>query len=213
MIGSLLRSPPGLPVALAASLALHGLAMALPVQNALSVIAPLRGGMPGFSVTLPKVTAGDGLPAQEFRSSPPEPIHPFPEATAESRLFADPSLPPETGIPAEPDPIPIDAYRRRSELTAPARPLAEPEFPQPEGSPNGHAVLTILVDDNGAVDAVVLNETTLPQDYLQQLRESILSMRFAPGQIDSKPVKSRFVVEITLSPLPEIIGQTSGMAP
>jgi hypothetical protein len=58
---------------------------------------------------------------------------------------------------------------------------------------------------DGTVDAVQPGKSTLPPDYVNELKASFSSMKFEPGMLHGKHVKSRFEVEVSAMFAPEII--------
>lgn len=96
-------------------------------------------------------------------------------------------------------------YYPRSELTTPAKLLVEPELPQPIEQQEGIATFTLLIGEDGAVDTVLAGESTLPPEYLDRLKVFFSSIKFEPGLIDEKPVRSRFEIEVSTSYATEII--------
>lgn len=107
-------------------------------------------------------------------------------------------------------PVPsISAYYPRNELSVPARPLAIDDLPQPSEPLDGYAELTLLLGENGSVDAVLTTESSFPPDYFRLLEKFFSNMKFQPGLIDGIPQKSRFVVEVSTSRLPVILESSS----
>ena len=107
-------------------------------------------------------------------------------------------------------PIPqIGTYYPRNELSVPALPLANDELPQPDEPLDGYAELTLLLGENGSVDAVLTTKSSFPPDYFRQLEKFFSNMKFQPGLIEGIPQKSRFVIEVSTSRLPEILESNS----
>lgn len=115
------------------------------------------------------------------------------------------SLAPEIRSFVHPTQVPASVYYRQSKLTAPAIPVVEPEIPQPVEQLEGIAELTLLIGEDGVVDAVLQGKSTWPSDYLNQLQEFFSKMKFQPGMIYGKQAKSRFEIEVSATYTPEII--------
>ena len=109
----------------------------------------------------------------------------------------------KTFVPQKP--LFSDMYFRQSELASPASPLSEPAIPQPAEQLDGIAELTLLIGADGTVDAVQPGKSTLPRDYVNELKAFFLGMKFQPGMLHGIHVKSRFVVEVSATFAPEII--------
>lgn len=130
-------------------------------------------------------------PERSHEASQPFPLAPNAEPASESSL-------PQIG-----------AYLHRRELTVPTQPLSADDLPQPDQALDGSAELTLLVGESGSVDAVLTVRSSFPPDYLKQIEEFFSTMRFRPGTIDGVPQKSRFLIEISASRVPEVLESRS----
>lgn len=193
-----------LRIACIGSLALHLLAIVVTDHRTAFTALPHRAAN-GAVITLQ-------LANTSARSSQEDSLQPtqtdYPQAPRVSETIASPgSDPAASGFNDSrfPSPAPATDYYHRTALTAPARPLAEPDFPQPDEQLEGAAELTLLVGEDGQVDAVLAGTSTLPPDYLSRIEEYILKMKFEPGTWHGEAVKSRFKIEISTTYTPEII--------
>lgn len=125
-------------------------------------------------------------------------------ATAKALVPAE-SEPPKPAIPVGTETA-RDPYYGFSQLSTPVRLLGDPQLPlPPEAVIEGKVAITVLINEQGIPDTFVIGESSLPLEYAQELGEVFSKLRFQPGEIDNKPVKSQFVVEINISPTMETI--------
>ncbi|MFZ6767724.1 energy transducer TonB [Undibacterium sp. Di26W] len=59
--------------------------------------------------------------------------------------------------------------------------------------------LRVLVNENGDVDDIEIEESKLSAEATRLVKEQFLKMKFAPGMIGDVAVKSQFVIEVSLS--------------
>lgn len=99
----------------------------------------------------------------------------------------------------------FEDYVARSLLTLPPNALA-PVMVQPPpgdfGATRLVGVLSLYIDDEGAVRHVEGNEPLLPALLEQAAREAFMATRFAPGEVDGRPVKTRIQVEVVFDNTP-----------
>jgi hypothetical protein len=197
--------PAGLRKAFWLSLAVHALILSgVGAPHLFPRVRHVLAGNPGISVRLPAQFVGKEPSAQATRShAPSEWARHFRDATAASRIGANPlAAANDSNLTAEPAPT---DYRRQSDLTIPAQPTRNPELPPADREHTGRAQLTLLIGEDGRVDAVLAGESTVSADYLNQLRLAFLDMEFEPGYVEGRVARARLVIEVTLTPVPEII--------
>jgi protein TonB len=84
------------------------------------------------------------------------------------------------------------------------RPLAavRPAYPDQgaQATAKGEVTLELLIDENGRVHAADVVRA-VPEGYFEAAAMSAFqAARFAPGQKDGRPVRSRVVVKVVFSP-------------
>jgi len=65
------------------------------------------------------------------------------------------------------------------------------------------AVLSLFIDEEGQVLRISASEPMLPPAFEQAAREAFIAARFAPGQLNGIPVKSRVRVEVVFDNTPQ----------
>lgn len=60
----------------------------------------------------------------------------------------------------------------------------------------GTVQLRLLLNAKGSVDKVIIDNTSLPETFVESVKYSFLTATFEPGEIDGLPVQSQFIVEI-----------------
>jgi hypothetical protein len=105
---------------------------------------------------------------------------------------------PQTASPG-PD-GPGEEYLPRSALTRAPEPATEVLLAYPEGAPAGHwqGVLTLFIDEHGAVQRVRVEstDTELPHPFQEAARQAFLAARFTPGEWQGQPVRSRIRIAV-----------------
>lgn len=193
-----------LRIACIGSLALHLLAIVVTDQRTAFTALPHRAANGAvIALQLPNTSARS---SQEDRLQPIKTRY-LPAPRVSETIVNPHSDPAASGLSDShfPSPALATAYYHRTALTTPARPLEEPDFPQPVEQLEGAAELTLLVGEDGQVDAVLAGTSTLPPEYLSRIEEYILKMEFQPGVRNGEPVKSRLKIEISTTYAPEII--------
>ena len=108
-------------------------------------------------------------------------------------------------IASAPIPAGLEDYVARSLLTLAPNALA-PVMVQPPpgdfGATRLVGILSLYIDDEGAVRHVEGNEPLLPALLEQAAREAFMATRFAPGEVDGRPVKTRIQVEVVFDNTP-----------
>ena len=82
------------------------------------------------------------------------------------------------------------------------RPSAVDEIsvPYPDGVDHrgvSKAILTLFIDEEGAVVRVKIDKSDLPPQLQEAATNTFAQARFHPGRIDDRPVKSRMRIEVT----------------
>lgn len=104
------------------------------------------------------------------------------------------ALPGVSEVGAEPD------YLPRSALTQAPQPIDMPElsYPSFEGDRGRYlAQLTLYIDEQGLVQRIDVRPADLPPALAETARRVFRAARFAPGQVDGRPVRSRLSIELT----------------
>jgi len=189
-------SPLNLYSALFASLLIHILTLFAISSTTPPLLHPVAGRL-GVVLRLPNVRH-QSIDERDSTVASPTISAPMPSPVASNSDLTES----ERSSP----PTPFAAYYRRSELTIPAIALSEPdELPQPIDELSGLAELTLLVGEDGAVDAVITKESSFPPKYYEQLEIFFSQMKFQPGMLDGKPAKSRFEIEVSTTHRPVIL--------
>lgn len=100
---------------------------------------------------------------------------------------------------------PDAGYLGRSALSVVPRALQPVliDFPQFVGAFDRYAAeFDIFINDTGGVVRVRSLDPTLPPILVQAVRDAFLPARFSPGEVDGRPVRSRFRVEVTFDSQP-----------
>lgn len=91
-------------------------------------------------------------------------------------------------------------YLPRSALSAGPRPL-DPvviAYPSFDGEASRYAAeFDVFIDDRGSVVRVDGRDSGLPRILLDAVRQAFHTARFAPGELDGRPVHSRIRIEVT----------------
>jgi hypothetical protein len=98
----------------------------------------------------------------------------------------------------EPDSAP---YLPRGALSQPARPLADVQINDPGDAPPGdyQATLLLYVDETGQVQQVRLRDGALPPSLYSAAQAGFSAVRFLPGQVQGRPVRSLYPVAVSFS--------------
>lgn len=199
--------------AIAASLALHGLALS-PIlwqgwvdarlaqgeasRSNLFVTLQLREAvpLPSLKVAPAEVGALDKIAdsAPSFARFPEKSIH---EPPVDVREVIVPDAP-DQGARA-PDSLQKAEYLPRSALSSPALPLREIRIPWPQGLPTiglRSAVFTLFIDEAGVVQDMVPDGHTLTPVMEEVAKRTFLATPFRPAWADGRPVKSMMRIEV-----------------
>lgn len=139
----------------------------------------------------------------------PKSREPSPAAAPESlpqtprEKISAPSAPPQREIDTAQKPagIPLDAlyYYAVNELDR--RPLLKqvPQIDAASGArlmASGSAVLELLIERNGHINAVNVVRSDLPEGYLVPLKQAFAAANYSPGIKEQRQVRSRIYVEV-----------------
>jgi TonB family protein len=182
------------PLALAASLMLHGAALALadrlPYGGQRSAPEWAQWGAGALHARLleraEEAPAAATVPAlAPTRSKQPESI---------ARQSAS-TVP---GILSTPRYLTADELDERPQI----RSHVEPAFPLDANAPEGRVVLRLLIDESGAVDKAIVVQADPPGPFELAAVEAFTPARFSPGRKDGVAVKSSMNVELRFGEAP-----------
>ncbi len=97
-------------------------------------------------------------------------------------------------------PIPAPAYYTSDQLTKRPRPTAEPNLLVPEIWPifaAGKVVLKLWINERGNVVSVEVEKSDLPDAISGSAAAAFGKLRFAPGEINGRPVGTMMRIEVT----------------
>lgn len=77
------------------------------------------------------------------------------------------------------------------------------------GVPSQAAVLRLLINQYGDVDNVVVEDSLLPDAAQKKVTEVFSQVRFHPGEIRGRPVKSQLRIEVLLKD-PQVTANEKG---
>ncbi|HZW23146.1 hypothetical protein [Noviherbaspirillum sp.] len=132
-------------------------------------------------------------PATESPQAPPEAARPA------ARQAPLPSAPVHEDVPIVQPTGPY--YFRLSELTekpAILQDTATDMVVRVPGLPPQAAILKLLINDEGEVDRVVVEDSFLADEVEQQIAETFNKLRFRPGMIGRIAVRSQLRIEVQL---------------
>ena len=180
------------PLALGASLLLHGAALGLADR------LPL-----GWAQQAPKWAAGAGVLHARLRASDEPPLAAMMSQPAPSRTRREPQvLRPE--VPALPGIVPAATYLPAEQLDErpQIRSHVEPAFPLDANAPAGRVVLRLLIGESGAVDKALVVQADPPGPFEVAAVEAFTPARFSPGRKDGVAVKSTLTLELRFGETP-----------
>lgn len=98
-------------------------------------------------------------------------------------------------------------YFRPSELTQ--KPVVSLDDPSDmkllvPGLPPRPAILRLLINDEGEVDRVVVEDSYIPEPTEHLIIDAFLKIKFHPGKIGRIPVRSQLRVEVMLESMPPL---------
>ena len=124
----------------------------------------------------------------------------------------------EQGRGAEPRPLVLDrargtnqlpirapTYYRTDELTKPPRPTSVPKVDVPRSlarSVSGKVVLKLWISELGNVDSVEVESSNLPETVSGPAALAFKKVRFIPGEIDGRRVRTLMTIEVAYGKKP-----------
>jgi len=189
-----------IPVALGASLILHGAALALVdrMPRGWQVTAP-GWGQWSASALQARLRAPDGGDA--IAPAPRSPV-------ARGAASPDPALrraaASASGIVAPPKYVPAEELDERPLI----RTHVQPAFPPDAPVASGRVVLLLLISEAGAVDEAVAVQADPPGFFEQAAIDAFASARFTPGRKDGHAVRSALKIELNFGAGPAVLTQS-----
>ena len=173
----------GLPLLLLVSLLLHLLLIALPWPGRAGGVG--RFATDSSSSLHASLSGAPAAPASLSRQREPvaEPVPaPVPMLDRVPRASAF-----SAADPAVPELRPVQAFYPSAVLTVRPVALSEPLLDDGDAV-SGEQVLTLWIDDQGAVVEVSTERSELPDDRQRAVADAFRVVRFAPGEINGKKV-------------------------
>jgi TonB family protein len=134
-----------------------------------------------------------------------ETVSPAPARMATTEMPpVQPAWPEESAAPAAVSPAEPE-YVKAGELSQRPRLLSLVEINVAErgaAEAPGRARLRVLINEQGAVDHVLVDESDLPADFERAAKDAFLNARYAPGEIDGVAVRSQIRIEVTYEGAP-----------
>jgi TonB family protein len=181
------------PLALGASLLLHGAALALAER------LPLGGQRPAQEWAQWGAGALHARlmdRAVEPAAAPTPPAAPGrPQRSSAGAQSTASALP---GIVAAPRYLPVDELDVRPQI----RSHVEPAFPLDANAPAGRVVLRLLISETGAVDKAVVVQADPPGPFEVAAVEAFTPARFSPGRKNGVAVRSALTLELKFGEAP-----------
>jgi TonB family protein len=181
------------PLALGASLLLHGAAIALADR------LPLGGQRPAQEWA--QWGAGALHARLLDRAEEPAAAQTPPAArgrTQRSSAGTHGSASALPGVIAAPRYVPVDELDERPQI----RSHVEPAFPLDANAPTGRVVLRLLISETGAVDKAVVVRADPPGPFEVAAVEAFTPARFSPGRKSGVAVKSALTLELKFGEAP-----------
>lgn len=180
-----------LTAALAASAVLHAGMLVLPAGD----LSPRGSGRAEVRNEPLRAELRRPLPATK----------PASEATTKAQLAAAPEAAPEPGSDdrAAGLGIPLPHYYGPREVSERARPAQDIDLEPPEllGVPGqGKLILLLWINESGSVDRVETESSQVDNAIEKVIAEQFRRARFAPANLDGRPVKSRMKIEVVVRP-------------
>lgn len=182
------------PLAVGASLLLHGAALTL--ADRLPLGWPQAGH--GWSDTgVAMLHARLDLRLEHGRPADAPSPAPRGIAVRAGAVGGDSAVAP--GVIAVPSYIPADQLDERPQISS----HVEPAFPLDANAPSGRVVLRLLIAETGAVDKVLVVEAEPPGPFGAAAVEAFQPARFSPGRKRGVPVKSAVTLELRFGAAPD----------
>jgi TonB family protein len=102
-------------------------------------------------------------------------------------------------------PIRAPTYYRTDQLTRSPRPTSVPELAMPKSvarSVSGKVVLKLWISELGNVDSVEVESSNLPETVSGTAALAFKKIRFVPGEIDGKRVRTLMTIEVAYGKRP-----------
>lgn len=210
-LGGCVLAALGLHAALGIGLFMRAQAM-VPGAAAAAPGAQTRSTSAAMHMTMRWTLAAAAKPAvAETHTAPASPVEAPTEALMQAPLDAPvladapEPLPDATSAQGE---APFTGYAHRDMLDRAPQALGIVQISYPPGVEPGRVHtgrLTLFIDEAGAVRKVMVHGATddadadsaLPPPFVQAAREAFLQARFAPGERQGQPVKSRIDIEVS----------------
>ena len=90
-------------------------------------------------------------------------------------------------------------YLPLSKLTQPPTPMRPVAVPYPEGTAVKGTVtarLTLFIDEQGNVARLIMDNTELPDAFVEAAKNAFEPAKFRPGRVDGDPVKAKMVIDV-----------------
>jgi TonB family protein len=184
------------PLALGASLLLHGAALAL--ADRLPV---------GWQRPPPEWDAlGAGVLQARLRQEETAPREVPARVSAPAPRAADPA---RRGAPAPLGALPLPRYLPAAELDErpQIRSHVEPAFPLDANAPTGRVVLRLLISESGSVDKVEVVRAEPQGPFETAAVEAFSQARFSPGRKDGAAVKSALTLDLRFGEAPAALAE------
>ena len=137
--------------------------------------------------------------------SPESAAPPIPPEMAVSKTETLPTAPKVDDAAMLEIPLPPSYYFNAWELTAQPLVLSDTSADQvlelAETTPQP-LIAHLLINENGDIDQIVLEPTTLSEEAQQFVIAAFSKTRFSPGKLGDKPVKTDLMIEIRLDAVP-----------
>lgn len=113
-----------------------------------------------------------------------------PEATAKKMvpLF-------EVIVPPEPYYFPTDQLSEKPQVAQDIPPELATAL---SGSSPRAAILRLLINENGEIDQVIIEESNFSEEEKNRIIEACKKMKFKPGKLDEMPVNTEMRIELTI---------------
>ena len=181
------------PLALGASLLLHGAALALadrlPLGGQRSAQEWAQWGAGALHARLLDRP-------EEPAAAPTPPAAPGRPRQSSAGTHGSASALP--GVIAAPRYVPVDELDERPQI----RSHVEPAFPLDANAPAGRVVLRLLISETGAVDKAVVVRADPPGPFEVAAVEAFTPARFSPGRKSGVAVKSALTLELKFGEAP-----------
>lgn len=182
------------PLALGASLLLHGAALALADRLPVGWQKPgAELGEWGMGALHARLSLGASAP----QPSPAVTVT-APDRAARGREGARAAPTAPSGVLAAPVYVPAEQLDERPQI----RSHIEPAFPLDANAAAGRVVLRLLIDERGNVDKAIVLDGEPASPFAVAAVEAFSPARFSPGRKDGVAVKSALSVELNFGAAP-----------